>query len=339
MTDIFISYKREDEARVAPIVEGLRSAGLSVWWDREIAGAEAWRQSISKQLDAARCVIVVWSEISVGPLGEFVHDEAGRAKRRGVLLPVRIDRVSEPLGFGEIQSLDLVDWRGNPRDLRFKNLVAAARAIVNGKPRPRPMTPGRRARFWAAWVSGLGVAAAVLSFAANLVGLQNPLCKIPGVHAACASWGLGGVPTREEETLWARRVTGDCDGLRTYLARFPEGAYAEEAGRRLQAAVTVETETWVPGEQRLLFAVEKTLDPLANEQAARADALTRAKAYADGTCEGLKIGGLRVKSATVEAQHQHWRCLPRGSGVVCGFDGQVICRFEARRVTQHLVCK
>jgi hypothetical protein len=30
MTDIVISYKREDEARIAPIVEDLRSAGLSM---------------------------------------------------------------------------------------------------------------------------------------------------------------------------------------------------------------------------------------------------------------------------------------------------------------------
>src|SRR5262245_5905673 len=152
MTDVFISYKREDEARVAPIVEGLRSAGLSVWWDREISGGASWRQSISEQLDAARCVIVVWSEISVGPLGEFVHDEAGRAKARGVLVPVRIDRISEPIGFGEIQSLDLVEWRGNPGDLRFKNLVSAAKAVVAGEPRPRPMTPGRRTRLLAAWM-------------------------------------------------------------------------------------------------------------------------------------------------------------------------------------------
>lgn len=337
MTDIFISYKREDEARVAPIVEGLRGAGLSVWWDREISGGASWRQSISEQLDAARCVIVVWSEISAGPLGEFVHDEAGRAKARGVLVPVRIDRISEPIGFGEVQSLDLVDWRGNPGDLRFKNLVAATRAVVAGEPRPRPMTPGRRARLWTAWVSGLGVAAAVLGFATNLVGLQKPLCKIPGLHAACASWGLGGLPTKEEESLWAQRAAGDCEGLRTYLARFPKGAYAEEAGRRLQAVVAVETETWVPGKQRLPLTVRATLDPLANEQAARADALTRAPAEADRICEGFKIDGFRMKSATPEAQT--WRCLPRGSGTVCGFDGQATCHFESRRVTQHQVCK
>ena len=199
------------------------------------------------------------------------------------------------------------------------------------------MTPGRRARLLATWVSGLGVAAAVLGFATNLVGLQKPLCKIPGIHAACASWGLGGVPTRAEETLWTQRVAGDCEGLRTYIHKFPKGAYAEEAGRRLQAAVTVETETWVPEEQRLPLTVRATLNPLANEQAARTDALTRAPAEADRACEGLKIGGLRMKSATVEAQT--WRCLPRGSGAACGFDGQVTCHFEARRVTQHLVCK
>jgi len=338
MTDIFISYKRQDEARVAPIVEGLRGAGLSVWWDREISGGQAWRQSISEQLEAARCVIVIWSEISVGPLGEFVHDEAGRAKARGVLVPVRIERITEPIGFGEIQSLDLVDWRGNPSDLRFQNLVAATKAVVAGQPRPRPMTPARRARLLAGWASGFGIVAMVLGFATNVVGLQKPLCKIPGVHAVCASWGLGGVPTAAEAALWTQRVAGDCEGLRTYVAKFPKGAFAEEAGRRLQAVVTVGDVKWIPGEQPLPLTVRSTLAPLANEQAARADALTRARTEANQACEMLKASGLyRLKPATVEAQS--WRCSARGSGSVCGFDGRVTCHFEARQVTQHQVCE
>jgi hypothetical protein len=337
MTDIFLSYKREDEARVAPIVEGLQSAGLSVWWDRDISGGESWRQSISEQLKAARCAIVVWSEISVGPLGEFVQDEAKRAKARGVLIPVRIDHIEEPLGFGEIQSLDLVDWHGNVRDLRFQNLVAAAKAVVAGGPRPRPMTPGRRARLLAAWGGGFGVAAMILGFVTNLVGLQKPLCKIPGVHAACATWGLGGVPTEAEKSLWAQRVGDDCAGLKTYLARFPKGAYAEEADRRLQAAVTVEDVRLAPEVQRLPLTVRSTLEPLANEKAARADALTRGETEALRTCEGFEAGEFRLVSATAEPQS--WRCLPRGSGWVCGFDGKAICQVEARKVTQCQVCK
>ena len=36
MTDIFVSYAREDEARVRPIVEELLVPGWSVFWDRRI---------------------------------------------------------------------------------------------------------------------------------------------------------------------------------------------------------------------------------------------------------------------------------------------------------------
>lgn len=336
MTDIFLSYKREDEARVLPIIEGLRGAGLSVWWDREVPGGEAWRRSISEHLEAARCVIVVWSEMSVSPLAEFVHEEAARAKARGVLIPVRIDRVTEPLGFGEIQSLDLVDWRGDPRDLRFQSLIDAAKAVVAGGPRPRPRIPSRRVRRLAIWVSGL-VTAAILGFAVDLAGLQTPLCKVPGVHAMCSAWGLGGIPTKDEKTLWAKRVAGDCEDLRGYLARFPKGAFAEEAGRRLQAAETVEDERWTPEEYHPQLTVRKTLAPLATEEAARADALTRGAGDAGETCEGFKGGEFRLVSAA--AKVKEWHCSARGSGFVCGFDGQAICRVEVRRVTQRQVCK
>jgi hypothetical protein len=288
-------------------------------------------------LETARCVIVVWSETSVGPLGEFVQDEAGRAKARGVLVPVRIDPITEPLGFGEIQSLDLVGWRGNPDDLRFQNLIDAVRAVVTGGPRPRPKAPGRRVRLLAAWGSGLTIAATILVFATNLVGLQKPLCKIPGVHAMCVSLGLGGVATKEEEALWSARAAGDCEELRTYLERFPEGAYAEEAGLRLQAAVTVEEESWSPEEHPLPLVVRATLDPLSPEEAARADALTRGADDAADLCESYNVGEFRLVSAA--AKVQDWRCSARGSGWICGFDGKAVCQVEARRVRQRQVCR
>jgi hypothetical protein len=337
MKDVFISYKREDQARVSPIVQGLRRAGLSVWWDRDISGGQASRQSISEQLKTARCVLVVWSEISVGPAGEFVHDEAGRAKARGVLVPVRIDHVTEPIGFGEIQSLDLVKWRGNPRDPRFKDLIAVVKAVISGGPRPRPRTPGQTARLLAAWGTGLGVAVTTFGFATNLVGMQRPLCKVPGLHAVCASRGLGGVPTKAEEALWARRAAGDCGGLRVYLSRFPEGAFAEEAARRLQAAATIEEERLTPEVYRLQLTVRATLDPLENEKAARADALARGVTEASRACEGFKTGAFRLVAASAEAQT--WRCSARGHGAVCGFDGQAICKVEARHVAEKRVCK
>ena len=35
MADIFISYKREERARIVPLAQALESLGYTVWWDLE----------------------------------------------------------------------------------------------------------------------------------------------------------------------------------------------------------------------------------------------------------------------------------------------------------------
>ena len=127
MSDIFVSYKAEDRQRIAPLVQALEMDGLSVWWDAHIGGGDEWRQTILRNLEAAKCVIVVWSKRSVGPNGKFVRDEAGRALKRNTYLPVRIDKVDPPLGFGEMQALDLTGWKGDTSDSRYLALVSALR--------------------------------------------------------------------------------------------------------------------------------------------------------------------------------------------------------------------
>lgn len=149
MSDIFVSYKAEDRSRVAPLVEALEADGLSVWWDAHIGGGDEWRDSIAEHLDSAACVVVVWSKRSTGPEGHFVRDEATRALRRHNYLPVRIDKVDPPLGFGETQALPLTGWRGNQSDPRYIAVLSAARAIIGLDPHAhghRPAAPvvGRR---------------------------------------------------------------------------------------------------------------------------------------------------------------------------------------------------
>lgn len=131
--DIFVSYKAEDRARVARLVAALEAEGFSLWWDTHIGGGTHWREDIQEHLDCAKCVIVVWSRRSVGREGNFVRDEATRAQRRGAYLPVRIDPVDPPLGFGEIQALSLVRWNGDPSDPRFRAVTDAARACIAGE--------------------------------------------------------------------------------------------------------------------------------------------------------------------------------------------------------------
>jgi serine/threonine-protein kinase len=130
MSDVFISYKAEDRRRVQPLVQALQSDGYSVWWDQHISAGDEWRQTIERQLDAARCVIVAWSNHSVGPEGQFVRDEATRAQQRRVYVPVTIDRVRIPLGFGESHATSLRGWRGDPTDARYQAVLSAVRRIA-----------------------------------------------------------------------------------------------------------------------------------------------------------------------------------------------------------------
>ncbi|HEY6048365.1 MAG TPA: TIR domain-containing protein, partial [Sphingomicrobium sp.] len=133
MADVFVSYKAEDRRRIRPLVEALQTEGLSVWWDEQIGGGAAWRQAIEAELNAAKCVIVIWSNRSVGPEGEFVQDEATRAQQRHVYVPVLIDKVHLPLGFGETQALPLTGWHGNRSDPKYQAVLAAVRRNVGGR--------------------------------------------------------------------------------------------------------------------------------------------------------------------------------------------------------------
>lgn len=149
MSDVFVSYKAEDRPRVERLVKALEAEGLSVWWDAHVGGGEAWREQIAEQLEAAPCVIVVWSSRSTGPEGRFVRDEASRAARRGTYLPVTIDDVDPPLGFGEMQALSLIGWKGDLSDPHFHAVSACVHSMLGRKvkastaPKP-PLRVSRR---------------------------------------------------------------------------------------------------------------------------------------------------------------------------------------------------
>lgn len=135
MTDIFVSYKKSDRDRVRPLVERLREAGFDVWWDEAISPSMSWRAEIAARLKEARCVVAVWTHDSVDiETGQWVMEEAAHGLSRRVLAPVRLDLVSPPLGFGEIQYADLAAWSGRADDPRFQHFLGVVGAIVSAEP-------------------------------------------------------------------------------------------------------------------------------------------------------------------------------------------------------------
>lgn len=253
MSDVFISYKAEDRRRIQPLVQALQADGYSVWWDQQIGTGDEWRQTIERQLDIAKCVIVAWSEQSVGPEGHFVRDEATRAQRRRAYVPILIDKVEPPLGFGERQATSLRGWRGNRSDARYQAILTALRRISGqvSAPSPAVSEPGvdRRAILAGGAVATVAVAGvggwgllkpeaagasdsiAVLPFA-NLSGdpeqayfadgiageIRNTLTRIPGLKVAGST---SSAAVRDDDAQSAATKLGVANILTGNLRRTP----------------------------------------------------------------------------------------------------------------------
>lgn len=128
MSQIFISYAREDELRIQPLVHALESQGWSVFWDRRIPTGQTWRSYIGKALSDANCVIVAWSHHSID--SNWVSEEADEGKKRGILVPVLLDCVEPPIGFRSIQAADLSDWQSQHPSPHFEQLLQDIQSTI-----------------------------------------------------------------------------------------------------------------------------------------------------------------------------------------------------------------
>lgn len=90
-----------------------------------------------RALRAAPLVVVAWTEASVE--SDWVLEEAEHGRKRGILLPLKLDDVDVPIPFGAIQTVDLT---GFPREA-VTRLITELEARAPEAVAPRAEAPGR----------------------------------------------------------------------------------------------------------------------------------------------------------------------------------------------------
>jgi tetratricopeptide (TPR) repeat protein len=140
MADIFISYKREDIVLAKTLANMLSEFGWTVWWDHDIPAGKDYDQIIEEQLASAKCIIVLWSALSIN--SRNVKDEANEALKRNVLIPVLIGRVSPPLGFRMIQS---ISWNENNQvqEDELNELLKQSKRLIGDPPQGKVQQQGK----------------------------------------------------------------------------------------------------------------------------------------------------------------------------------------------------
>ena len=132
---VFVSYAREDEAAARAIIKIIEDAGFAVWWDGLIPGGERFGSLISRALDGARSVVVLWS--SSAAASHWVQDEASFGRDRHCLVPLSLDGTEPPLGFRQFQWLDVSKGRVSARNPAVQRALKAVAEIM-GRPARLP---------------------------------------------------------------------------------------------------------------------------------------------------------------------------------------------------------
>ncbi len=239
MADIFLSYAREDRVRAEQMAQALESAGLDVFWDNEIPPGRTWADYIEQKLSQCKALIVLWSEESVK--SQWVREEARMGRDKGVLIPVMIDAVPAPFGFGELQAADLSSWNGEQDHAGWRRFVDAVRHFANTTPEPAARSsmgsappraqpavalPEKKkgVPVWA-WVAGgvvativvLGIIGAVVEDGPDVPPVEHvetvPENPIQAAANPAAAAGPGGAPggqnygqQLQERLAWAQQV-------------------------------------------------------------------------------------------------------------------------------------
>jgi len=128
MSNIFISYKREEQVRARELADALERNGWSVWWDPKILPGERFDDVIEQALHEAECVIVLWSNLSIE--SKYVKDEASYALRRHKLVPVFLEDVVLPFRYENIHTHSLVGWDGKASSPFLRELISAISDVL-----------------------------------------------------------------------------------------------------------------------------------------------------------------------------------------------------------------
>lgn len=165
---IFLSYAHDDQAQAQRLAGALQRTGYTVWWDALIEGGTRYAKTIDDALEKADAVLVLWSRRSIE--SDWVRDEAGQGRDRHRLVPLSLDGTQPPLGFRQIQTIDLSGWRGRADAPQVEAVRRAIATAIGQELFPRPPTSSFTRRQVMA-VGATGVAA--LTGGGMLVAWQN----------------------------------------------------------------------------------------------------------------------------------------------------------------------
>lgn len=148
MSDVFISYARDDAAVAKKLTDNLERHGLSVFFDRAITTGENYGEVIFKELRNATSVVVLLSKHS--KRSRWVEAELQTAlENKGIVIPVLLDPEGKENWVWPLladRNVIAKDPNANLKDILLKVTDAAIAASAKSRQDDKTIVSPRRTR-------------------------------------------------------------------------------------------------------------------------------------------------------------------------------------------------
>lgn len=290
----------------------------------------------------AEPVVIFWTK-GLDLTQAMDHQDLEACAEAGRLISVLVEKRSLPDTLPKHPVVDLVSWRGSPKNSFFRDLRSYLEAASERLPPPPPRGP--MMRFAQRMCAGLTVGVVmvfVFGFALNLLELQNNLCSInfsqPNLSDFCGKYRLGGKPDREQRMDWEGREPHSCEAVRTFMDKYgSNSALHRPASEILDKRRIIVEEAWIADTQRTVFSQSITAQPAPNEALAREAALAQSQRIAEASCRAFAESDF-YRFTGFEVQAERWDCMDLSDGHYCGFDGSKVCNLERLERTNKEDC-
>jgi hypothetical protein len=258
MTDVYLSYAREDRESVRLLSEMLQFEGWDVWMDPSDPSA-ATSAAIDMKLGSAGAILVLWSGYSRH--SEYVRSEAATGLYKNKLIQVTLDGLGAPSPFDQVGLLQLRGWAGERDHPEWRRIMEAVRLYAGAPGSARPLVQ-RRATSGPAYLEprrqiawGPIIAAGVLVAGGTGIWMADPFgwratrtavaaeVPRPAVAAPTVTEAVRTIEdTAASQQAWARIDRKSPDGLRDFIHDFPNATSAETAQSLLRV---LDAQAWV----------------------------------------------------------------------------------------------
>ena len=91
--EIFISYRRADQAWAQLLHSQLRAEGVEAWYDAQVGAGQDWRIATAKALESSRIFVLLFSE-NAAQSSDIAKELAAATLEKKLIIPVRLQNIA-----------------------------------------------------------------------------------------------------------------------------------------------------------------------------------------------------------------------------------------------------